>query len=285
MEVVAMRGRARVQGQPINPLLALLALGIFFNVVLLDAGAIIVDFSFFGLVAFWSMLAGLFAALPAAVIAVLDMLAAPTDAPIRSKVLRYGLADLVVVGLFAVVWFGRLAGDRTGNGWFLAVETLGLAVGVTGFWLARRAEAADEVAPARRADREKFLPEPRAGAGVGSLQTVRLSRRPWAAMDSTPDLPRPRAAADDIDAKDLDAETMVIRPAHTETQPSERTVPLAEATEDEPEPEEINDELGETDSAETELTETELTEAESTEAEPTGAEQVDRDRASMEVAA
>lgn len=232
-----MRGGARAQGEPINPLLALLALGIFFNVVLLDAGAIVANFSFFGLVAFWSMLAGLFAALPAAVLAVLDMLSAPTDAPIRSKIFRYGLADIILVGLFAVVWFGRLAGAREGNGWFLAVETLGLAAGVTAFWLARRAEAANEAAaPARRPEREKFLPEPRAGAGVGSLETVRLSRRQaWAAMNAASDVPRPRSAADDLDAKDLDAETMVIRPADVKAEQSEETVPLAEVAEDKPE--------------------------------------------------
>ncbi|MFC7482277.1 DUF2231 domain-containing protein [Luedemannella flava] len=188
-----MRKRARAQGEPVSPMLALLALGIFANVLLLDLGAIVADFSFFGLAAFWTMAAGLLAALPAAVRAVLDVLAAPGN-PFRSAVTRHGLADIVMVGLLGIVWLGRLVGERTGNGWYLAVEALAFAVGIAGAWSARGLVYAVDEPDAADAP----SPSVASGKGLTTLDTVRLTWPPrvvtTAAAKGTPDT-SPKAAA------------------------------------------------------------------------------------------
>jgi uncharacterized membrane protein len=175
-----MRKRVRVAGEPVNPMLGLLALGIFANVVLFDLAAVVSGFAFFGIVAFWSMLAGLVAALPGAASAVVDMLKAPVEGTVRGIVSRYGLADVLMVGVFAVVWLGRLGGERAGSGWYLLAEVAAFGVGVAGMWAARELIGADEP-PAdslgRRsvmAAREALPPRAAAGSGLATQNTVRL---------------------------------------------------------------------------------------------------------------
>ncbi|GAA1761929.1 DUF2231 domain-containing protein [Luedemannella helvata] len=192
-----MRSRTRVQGEPVSPMLAMLALGIFANVLLLDLGGLVADFSFFGLVAFWSMLAGLVAALPAAVAAIMDMLAAPSDS-VRSAITRHGLADIGMVGLFGVVWLGRLAGQREGNGWYLAVEALAFAIGMAGAWSTRGRMLAE------RPPATEPSPLIASGAGLTVLDTVRLTWPPRTVTTDTAQsgatAPEDTAAATDDDS-------------------------------------------------------------------------------------
>ena len=175
-----MRKRVRVAGEPVNPMLGLLALGIFANVVLFDLAAVVSGFAFFGIVAFWSMLAGLVAAVPGAASAVVDMLKAPVEGSVRGIVSRYGLADVLMLGVFGVVWLGRLAGERAGSVWYLLAEVAAFGVGVAGMWAAREFIGADEP-PGEGLGRRSVMAArdtlpPRAGAGsrLATQNTVRL---------------------------------------------------------------------------------------------------------------
>ena len=130
-----MQIRAKVFDQPLNPLVAVLTLGIFGSTLLIDLGGLASGLHLFGVIAHADMTMGLLAGAVAVVAAFIDRLATPPG-PARIVNARVAIALATMLGLFTLVWALRFGADRPNAGLVL-LELLGFAAGTAGAWLSR----------------------------------------------------------------------------------------------------------------------------------------------------
>ncbi|MFC0526720.1 DUF2231 domain-containing protein [Phytohabitans kaempferiae] len=129
-----MQTRLNISGHPVHPLMMTLPLGLIVVAVLFDFGALL-GLGFLGQVGYWTLVAGLFAAILAVGAGLVDLWDVPAGAGKR-RVVAYELVNLGMVALFAIVCLARVdnqAGAPTA-GIFL-VELVALAAGGYGAWL------------------------------------------------------------------------------------------------------------------------------------------------------
>lgn len=133
-----MLGRAKVLGQPLNPLLTVLPLGILGSAVLVDLGALISGSHLFGRLAQADLAVGLLAGLVSLCAVLIDLITVPAGSVARQILSVVATLTGSMVATFTVLWSVRLDGDGTGSGGALLLELLALAAGILGAGLARR---------------------------------------------------------------------------------------------------------------------------------------------------
>ncbi|GAA4693373.1 DUF2231 domain-containing protein [Phytohabitans rumicis] len=130
-----MQTRLKISGHPVHPLMMTLPLGLFVCAVLFDLGGVAGSLDFLGQVGYWTLVAGLFAAMLAVGAGMIDLWDVPGGAGKRRAV-AYQFANLGMVALFAIACLGRVDAQThpPTTGLFL-VELLALAAGGFGAWL------------------------------------------------------------------------------------------------------------------------------------------------------
>jgi uncharacterized membrane protein len=130
-----METRLKISGHPVHPLMMTLPLALLVCAVLFDLGALAGGQAFLGQVGYWTVVAGLLAAVLATGAGIIDLWDVPGDAGKRRAV-TYQLVNLGMVALFAIVCMVRVdTQDRPPTGGVFAVELLALAAGGVGAWL------------------------------------------------------------------------------------------------------------------------------------------------------
>ena len=132
-----MLGRARVLGQPLNPMLTVLPLGIIGSAVLVDMGALISGSHLFGRMGHADLTVGLLAGVVSLSAILIDLLRSGRWCRRQALSLVAGLTG-GMIATFMVIWSVRVDGDRSPNGLVFLLEVLALAAGVVGAWLVRR---------------------------------------------------------------------------------------------------------------------------------------------------
>ena len=131
-----MESRAKLLGHPVHPMLIVLPLGLFIAAVVFDGIYLWRGSPTFATVAYWNIAGGVVGGLLAAVFGLIDWFAIPAGTRAKRIGLLHGGANVVVVAIFALVWWMR--GDTpdavpTTN--LFLLEVVGLALGSVGGWL------------------------------------------------------------------------------------------------------------------------------------------------------
>jgi uncharacterized membrane protein len=131
-----MESKAKLLGHPIHPMLIVLPLGLFIAAVVFDALSLWRGSSTSATVAYWNIAGGIIGGLLAAVFGLIDWLAIPGGTRAKKIGLLHGGSNVVVVGIFAVVWLmrGNTAGAAPTTSLFL-LELVALALGSVAGWL------------------------------------------------------------------------------------------------------------------------------------------------------
>lgn len=131
-----MESRAKLLGHPVHPMLIVLPLGLFIAAVVFDALSLWRGNPVFAVVAYWNIAGGIIGGLLAAVFGFVDWSAIPAGTRAKRLGLLHGGSNVVVVGLFAFVWWMRTAAADTtpGAGLFL-IEVVALLLGAVAGWL------------------------------------------------------------------------------------------------------------------------------------------------------
>jgi uncharacterized membrane protein len=132
-----MESKAKLLGHPIHPMLIVLPLGLFIAAVVFDAVYLWRGSpAAFATAAYWNIAAGIVGGLLAAVFGAIDWFAIPPGTRAKRIGLLHGGSNVVVVLIFALVWFMR--GDTpdtapTTN--LFLLEVVALALGSVAGWL------------------------------------------------------------------------------------------------------------------------------------------------------
>ncbi len=131
-----MESRAKLLGHPIHPMLIVLPLGLFIAAVVFDGLFMWRGDAMFATVAYWNIAAGIIGGLLAAVFGLIDWLAIPAGTRAKRIGLFHGGTMVLVVALFAFVWWLRsnMAEPLPTTGLF-AIEVVALVGGAIGGWL------------------------------------------------------------------------------------------------------------------------------------------------------
>lgn len=131
-----MESRAKLLGHPIHPMLVVLPLGLFIGAVVFDALYLWRGSPTFATAAYWNIAGGIVGGLLAAVFGLIDWLAIPTGTRAKRIGLLHGASNVVVVAMFALVWWAR--GDTPGTAptaTLFLVEVAALGLGSVAGWL------------------------------------------------------------------------------------------------------------------------------------------------------
>jgi uncharacterized membrane protein len=131
-----MESKAQFLGHPIHPMLIVLPLGLFIAAVVFDGLGLWIDAPAFALVAYWNIAGGIAGGLLAAVFGIIDWLAIPSHTRAKRIGLLHGVANVIVVGLFATVWWMRgNTPNQTPTTNIFVLELVAVALGSVGGWL------------------------------------------------------------------------------------------------------------------------------------------------------
>jgi uncharacterized membrane protein len=131
-----MESRAKLLGHPIHPMLIVFPLGLFISAVVFDAVYLWRGSPTFATVAYWNIAAGIVGGLLAAVFGLIDWVAIPAGTRAKRIGLLHGAANVVVVLMFAVVWWMRANSfDATPTTGLFLLEVVALALGSVAGWL------------------------------------------------------------------------------------------------------------------------------------------------------
>ncbi|BCB86452.1 DUF2231 domain-containing protein [Phytohabitans suffuscus] len=128
-----MQTRLNISGHPVHPLMMTLPLGLIVCAVLFDFGAL-VGLRFLGQVGYWTLVAGLLAAVLAVGAGMVDLWDVPAGAGKR-RVVAYELVNLGMVALLTIVCLVRVENEGAPTGGIFVVELVALAIGGYGAWL------------------------------------------------------------------------------------------------------------------------------------------------------
>jgi uncharacterized membrane protein len=131
-----MESRAKLLGHPIHPMLIVLPLGLFIAAVLFDGLYLWRGSPAFATVAYWNIAAGIIGGLLAAVFGLIDWFAIPDGTRAKRIGLLHGGSNVVVVLMFALVWWmrGDTPDGATTTTLFL-LELVALMLGSVAGWL------------------------------------------------------------------------------------------------------------------------------------------------------
>ena len=131
-----MDSRAKLLGHPIHPMLIVLPLGLFISAVVFDALYLWRGTPAFATVAYWNIAGGIIGGLLAAVFGLIDWLAIPAGTRAKRIGLLHGGSNVVVVLIFAAVWWMRGdAADATPTTSLFLLEIVALGLGSVAGWL------------------------------------------------------------------------------------------------------------------------------------------------------
>ncbi|HKH70338.1 MAG TPA: DUF2231 domain-containing protein [Vicinamibacterales bacterium] len=131
-----MESRAKLLGHPIHPMLIVLPLGLFIMSVIFDALYLWRGNATFGVVAYWNIAGGIIGGLLAAVFGLIDWVSIPNGTRAKRIGLLHGGTNVLVVALFAFVWWTRSnAVEPMPTTTLFAVEVLALLMGSVAGWL------------------------------------------------------------------------------------------------------------------------------------------------------
>lgn len=131
-----MRGRARLLGHPIHPMLVPIPIGLFLLALVFDLVVIAGGPRALGLGSFWAIAGGVVGGLSAAVFGLIDWTAIPSRTRAKGVGLLHAGANVTVVGLFAVAWLTRLgSADRVPTWTAVGLEIAGVALMLVAGWL------------------------------------------------------------------------------------------------------------------------------------------------------
>jgi uncharacterized membrane protein len=131
-----MESKAKLLGHPIHPMLIVLPLGLFIAAVVFDALYLWRGNPTFATVGYWNIAGGIIGGLLAAVFGLVDWFAIPSGTRAKRIGLLHGGSNVVVVALFAFVWWTRSAavGVAPSTNVFL-IEVAALILGSVAGWL------------------------------------------------------------------------------------------------------------------------------------------------------
>lgn len=131
-----MESKAKLLGHPIHPMLIVLPLGLFIAAVVFDALYLWRGNPTFAAVGYWNIAAGILGGLLAAVFGLVDWWAIPAGTRAKRIGLLHGGSNVIVVALFAFVWWTRSAAvDTTPSGNIFLIEVVALLLGSVAGWL------------------------------------------------------------------------------------------------------------------------------------------------------
>jgi uncharacterized membrane protein len=131
-----MESRAKLLGHPIHPMLIVLPLGLFIAGVIFDALFMWRGNPMFATVGYWNIAGGIIGGLLAAVFGLIDWLAIPSGTRAKRIGLLHGGTNVLVVALFAFVWWSRnTAVEPVPTTSLFAVEVAALVFGAIAGWL------------------------------------------------------------------------------------------------------------------------------------------------------
>src|SRR6188768_3461005 len=131
-----MKSKARALGHPIHPMLVVLPLGLFIAGVVFDALYFWRGNLTFATIGYYNIAGGILGGLLAAVFGLIDWLAIPAGTRAKRIGLFHGGANVVVVLIFAVVWWMRgNAPDAAPTPSLFLLEVLALVLGSVAGWL------------------------------------------------------------------------------------------------------------------------------------------------------
>jgi uncharacterized membrane protein len=131
-----MESKVKALGHPIHPMLVVLPLGLFIGAVVFDALYMWRGSPTFAMVGYWNIAGGIVGGLLAAVFGLIDWLAIPGGTRAKKIGLLHGGTNVVVVALFAFVWFTRRsAPDLAPGASVFFLEVMALLLGSVGGWL------------------------------------------------------------------------------------------------------------------------------------------------------
>jgi uncharacterized membrane protein len=166
-----MKTRARIHGEPLNPIFALLPVALLGLAVLSDLAAGLTGLPLLHVAAFWDLAAALVASLPATAVALVDVLQVPSWSRARSVVLRYAVTTAGLTVLILFVWAARLGGDHRAGVALTLLEIAAVGVGVAGAWRARELVVGHDVPDREPPPPPRIFPRPPLPS---ELATVRL---------------------------------------------------------------------------------------------------------------
>jgi uncharacterized membrane protein len=131
-----MESRVKLLGHPIHPMLIVLPLGLFIGAVVFDALYLWRGNPTFAAIGYWNIAAGIIGGLLAAVFGLVDWWAIPAGTRAKRIGLLHGGSNVIVVALFAFVWWTRSAAvDATPSGNIFLIEVVALLLGSVAGWL------------------------------------------------------------------------------------------------------------------------------------------------------
>jgi uncharacterized membrane protein len=131
-----MESRAKLLGHPIHPMLIVLPLGLFIAAVVFDAVYLWRGSPVFATVAYWNIAGGIVGGLLAAVFGLIDWFAIPAGTRAKRIGLLHGGSNVVVVLIFAIVWWMRGSmPDATPTTNLFLLEVVALVLGGVAGWL------------------------------------------------------------------------------------------------------------------------------------------------------
>jgi uncharacterized membrane protein len=131
-----MESSAKLLGHPVHPMLIVLPLGLFIGAVVFDGVYLWRGSLIFAAVAYWNIAAGIIGGLLAAVFGLIDWLAIPTGTRAKRIGLLHGGSNVVVVLIFAAVWWMRGdTPDMTPTTALFLLEVVALTLGAVAGWL------------------------------------------------------------------------------------------------------------------------------------------------------
>jgi uncharacterized membrane protein len=133
-----MKSRVTVAGHAIHPMLVVFPLGLLATSVVWDVCRLMTHDQRWGMVGFWTIVAGVVGALVAAVPGFIDWLAIPKGTRARKIGVYHLVLNLVVVGLFAISLLARAlnpGGYQAAGPGSMLWGWLGVGVAVVSSWL------------------------------------------------------------------------------------------------------------------------------------------------------
>jgi uncharacterized membrane protein len=131
-----MESKAKLLGHPIHPMLIVLPLGLFIAAVAFDALYLWQGNPAFAAVSYWNIAGGIIGGLLAAVFGFVDWWAIPSGTRAKRIGLLHGGSNVIVVALFAFVWWTRSAGaDAAPSEGVFLIEVGALVLGSVAGWL------------------------------------------------------------------------------------------------------------------------------------------------------
>jgi len=131
-----MESRVKLFGHPIHPMLIVLPLGLFIASVVFDAIFLWRGNPTFAMVGYWNIAGGIVGGLLAAVFGLIDWWNIPAGTRAKRIGLLHGGSNVLVVALFAFVWWTRSnAADPSLTTNLFVVEVAALVLGSIAGWL------------------------------------------------------------------------------------------------------------------------------------------------------